>query len=516
MKLIPFLVLLVGALATTLPVAHAEVTLPAVISNHMVLQADAEAPIWGWAEPGEKVTVKIGDGDQSHEATADANGKWAVKLDKMKPSAIDGEGATTVTISGSNGGEPIKIEDVLVGEVWLCSGQSNMAWTVSRALNPEEEKAAANHPSLRMFMERSPGAGEAKYKGSGQWMVCSPETVLGFSATGYFFGRDLHKELGQPVGLVVSCVGGTPIESWISPEAQRKLPKMKGRFEQLDAQMAKFDPVSAQMAADKAFEDWKEVAAKAKAEGKRAPRAPRRDPDPRSVAPGNLFNGKIAPLIGYGIRGAIWYQGESNARTEESGAFYGKQLPLLVKDWRVRWGQGDFAFAWVQLPNFSNERFLGWKHVRESMLKTLEVPNTGMAIALDLGDPKDIHPKNKQGVGNRLAVWALSNSYGRKDVVPSGPLPAGSEVKDGNVVVSLSYAKGLKAKGGGALIGFEISGDDKQWHPAAARIDGETVVISSDKVADPVGARYAWKDDPEFNLYNGAGIPASPFRTVDW
>lgn len=492
-------------LASPAPALYADVTLPAIFSDHMVLQADAPVPVWGTAGAGEQVTVTTGG--QTKATTADPAGKWSVTLDKLKA----GE-ATTLTVKGNN---LITIQDVLVGEVWLCSGQSNMAWKVPQAKDYTKEQPAANYPKLRMFTEGSGGAGEAQRQGKGQWLVCTPENVAAFSATAYFFGRHLHQQLGQPLGLVVSCVGGTPIESWISPEAQRTLPEMKSRFDALDARMARYDPAAAKAAKEKEIAEWKEAAAKAKAEGKPVPQAPNPNYDPRAGSPGNLFNGKIAPLIGYAIRGAIWYQGESNAMTPEGGRLYAKQLPLLIRDWRTRWGQGDFPFAWVQLPNFQNERFRGWREVRESMLKTLSVPNTGMAITLDLGESTNIHPKHKQEVGQRLALWALAKVYGQ-EIPFSGPLPAGHEVRGSEIVVNFDHSEGLEAKGGGEVTGFDIAGEDKQWHPASARIDGGKIIVSSAAVTKPVAVRYAWEDDPKFNLFNAAGIPASPFRTDEW
>ena len=367
-----------------------------------------------------------------------------------------------------------------------------------------------------MFTEASGGAAEAQKQGAANGWSARRRTSRAFSATAYFFGKNLHAKLNQPVGLVVSCVGGTPIESWISPEAQRTLPEMKARFDALDATDEKLSiPPPRKPPMKNKSPPGKKPPPKRKP--KASPLPARRDsPAIRAPrAPGNLFNGKIAPLIGYAIKGAIWYQGESNAFSVEGGKLYAKQLPLLVQDWRTRWGQGDFAFAWVQLPNFSNARFLGWREVRESMLKSLSVPNTGMAITLDLGEPGNIHPADKQGVGQRLALWALAKVYGQ-DIPHSGPLPKGHEIKGGEIVVSFDHAEGLQAKGGGDVIGFQIAGEDKQWHPATARIDGAKIIVSSPGVAKAAAVRYAWEDDPKFNLYNAAGIPASPFRTDDW
>jgi sialate O-acetylesterase len=484
--------------------AHADVSLPATFSDHMILQADTAAPVWGWASPGEDVTVSIAG--QTKSAKADEKGEWRVKLDPLK----SGE-STTMTVKGNN---TITIHDVLTGEVWLCSGQSNMAWPLGRLRSFKEEQTTANAPQLRMFVESSGGAGASNVNPRGEWKLTTPENLANFSATAYFFGRHLHRELKQPVGLLVSAVGGTPIQNWISPKSQRTHTEMVKPFTAMDASMITWTPERAKELFARQLESWQKLADKAKAEKKPAPPKPALNLDPRSRAPGNLFNGKIAPLAGYAIKGAIWYQGESNAFTVEGGKFYAEQLPMLVKDWREHWAQGDFPFAWVQLPNFHNDRFLGWCEVRESMLKTLAVPQTGMAICLDLGEPKDIHPQNKQEVGRRLGLWALAKVYGQ-NIAWSGPLPKAQQFENGAAVCTFEHAEGLKARAG-QTEGFELAGADQTFHPATATIEGEKVIVTSPEVKTPVAVRYAWKDDPKANLVNGAGLPASPFRSDAW
>lgn len=484
--------------------AHADVSLPATFSDHMILQADAEVPVWGWAGPGEDVSVSIAG--QTKSAKADDKGEWRVKLDPLK----SGE-STTMTVKGQN---TITIQDVLVGEVWLCSGQSNMAWTVGRLRAFKDEQTTANAPQLRMFVESSGGAAESNPKPRGEWKLTTPENLANFSATAYFFGRHLHRELKQPVGLLVSSVGGTPIQNWISPESQRTHPEMAKPFVALDARMKTWNPEIAKELDARQLADWQKRVAKARAEKKPVPRKPAPNVDPRTRAPGSLFNGKIAPLAGYAIKGAIWYQGESNAFTIEGGKFYAEQLPMLVNDWREHWAQGDFPFAWVQLPNFHNERFLGWCEVRESMLKSLAVPHTGMAICLDLGDPKDIHPQKKQEVGRRLGLWALAKVYGQ-NIAWSGPLPKAQQFENGTAVWTFEHAEGLKARDG-QMEGFELAGDDQIFHAATAKIEGEKIIVTSPEVKAPIAVRYAWKDDPKANLVNGAGLPASPFRSDAW
>lgn len=471
----------------------------------MVLQQGAPAAVWGWADAGEEVVVSVAGASQ--KTKADAAGKWSVKLNGLKAG-----GPHTLTVAGTN---TLTIQDVLIGEVWLGSGQSNMAMTVSRSKDFEQEQKAANLPQVRMFTEKSGASTMAKDVGAGAWVVCSPETVGGFSATLFFTGREIHKALGVPVGLINSSVGGTPIESWIAPEAQRSSPELKPYFEAMTKADSAFDAVEAKAKFEKDKARWAEAAKKAKAEGRPVPRAPR-DPVALRERKGNvggLFNGKIAPLIPYTIRGALWYQGEANSGPDKA-QFYSAQLSLLVKDWRARWGY-DFPMAWVQLPNF-RAATRDWPGTREQMLKTLALPKTGMAITIDIGDERDIHPKNKQEVGRRLSLWALGEVYGKKVPATSGPLPAGHEVRGSEVVLSFKHTDGgLQAKGG-ELTGFTIAGADKQWKPAQARIEGGKVIVSSAEVKQPAAVRYAWEDCPTCNLTNGAGLPASPFRTDDW
>ncbi len=483
------IIVLAGALS-----ARADVKLPAIFSDHMVLQRDARVPVWGTAASGEKVTVTFAG--QSQTATAGADGKWQIALNNLRVAATP----QTLTVKGNN---TLTIEDVLVGEVWLGSGQSNMAMTVNRSKDFEQEQPAAKFPLIRHFKEDSPSAATAQSEGSGKWVLCAPETVGAFSAALYFFGRELHQKLNVPVGLVNSSVGGTPIESWIAVETQQGNKELQAAI----ASLPKTPPV-ATTAAPAAPTPKQPAAEKKKAAKKATPAA-----TTSKGGPGGLFNGKIVPLVPFAIRGALWYQGEANT-TPAKVALYEHQLPLLVRDWRARWGY-DFPVAWVQLPNFGGPG-RDWPTMREAMLKTLALPKTGMAITMDIGEEKDIHPKNKQDVGRRLALWALGDVYGQKVPATSGPLPAGHTVRGNEIVLSFKHTnQGLVAKGG-ELTGFVVAGADRQWKPARARIVGETVVVSSPEVNAPVAARYAWENWPTCNLFNGAGLPASPFRTDDW
>jgi sialate O-acetylesterase len=487
--------------------ASADVRLPAIFSDHAVLLSGAEVPVWGWADAGEKVEVSFAG--QTKSATPDTSGKWTVKLDALKADAKPQE----LTVKGKN---TLTVKDVLVGEVWLGSGQSNMAMTVNRAKDFEQEKAASNLPEMRMFTVISGASEKAEEDCKGVWLVCAPDKVAVFSAALFFCGREIHKALGVPVGMINSSVGGTPIESWIAPEAQAASPELKAFFEAVKAREAEMDIEKAKAKYEKDLAKWKEDSKVAKAAGKPVGRAPQ-DPVALRARKGNvggLFNGKIAPLIPYAVRGMLWYQGEANT-TDTKAAFYQHQLPLLVNDWRKRWGS-EIPFAWVQLPNFTRAGD-GWPIVREAMLKTLKLPKTGMAITIDIGEQKNIHPANKQEVGRRLSLWALSSVYGKKVESASGPLPAGHEVHGDKITLKFTHADGgLVAKGGLGLTGFMVAGEDKQWKKAATQIEGDKVIVCSPEIAKPVAVRYAWQDWPECNLTNGAGLPASPFRTDDW
>lgn len=496
---------LIAALLAGVAVLRADVRLPAIFSDHLVLQRDTAVPVWGWADPGEDVSVSLAG--RSVQTRAGADGRWRLNLGPLSTGP-----AGTLTVRGRN---TLVIQDVLVGEVWLGSGQSNMAMTVTRAKDADVETAAARFPLIRMFKEESPSAATPQTEGKGRWLVCSPETVGGFSAALYFFGRELHRELQVPVGLINSSVGGTPIESWIAPELQESKQELKAALDAQSAATPKIDPAKAKADYAQALEKYKVAKARAKADGKAAPRPPR-DPvamSERKTSYGQLFNGKVAPLVPYTLKGMLWYQGEANS-ADTRAPLYVHQLSALVTDWRARWGD-ELPFAWVQLPNF-NRAGEGWPLMRESMMKTLALPNTGMAITIDIGEAGNIHPANKQEVGRRLSLWALGNVYGRKVAATSGPLPAGHEIKGAEVIVTLSHADGLKTRDGGAVKGLQLAGTDKQWKPATAKIDGSKLIVSSAEVAAPVALRYAWHDNPETNLVNGADLPAAPFRTDDW
>ncbi len=504
---------------------QAEVKLAGVFGDHMVLQRDQPVAVWGWADSGEKVTVSIAD--QSQQATADDRGKWIVKLDAMSAG-----GPFTLTASGSN---KLAVDDVLVGEVWLCSGQSNMAMTVNRAKDFETEKQHADFPQIRHFKTKPHATPEAQADCSGSWSVCNSETVGRFSAAAYFFGRKLHEELNVPIGLLNSSWGGTDVSAWTSLPAQQAVDVLVPKLDAYDARIASYDPEMAKQNYDAALAKWNDRAAAAKEAGKKVPRKPRLAGDPRvnQNRPANLFNGMIHPLIPYAIRGATWYQGEHNAGTVANGILYETQLKVLIDDWRSRWQLGDFPFLTVQLPNFraptdAPVQTTGWVMVRESELKMLRLKNTGIAVTTDVGDAKDIHPRDKQTVGQRLALWALGTTYGQ-DIVYSGPLMGyfqyrsgtidnAGKLRPGRMMVDFKHAESLESSDDKPFRGFAVADEDRTFYTADVKIDKLTgmLVLSSKQVHTPVAARYNWAENPNGNLVNEAGLPAAPFRTDSW
>jgi sialate O-acetylesterase len=508
----PALVLMI--LLAGMPPAFAEIKLARVFSEHMVLQRDKPVPVWGWGEPGEAVTVTLGS--QSRSTMTNSVGRWRVTFDKLSVS----EDPLTLTACGKN---MLTVNDILIGEVWLCSGQSNMAMTVNRARDFETEKKSADLPRIRMFTVKSGPATKIQDDCAGDWEVCHPDSVGGFSATGYFFGRELHQVLDVPIGLINSSVGGTGIEAWTSLDVQEACPELVPLFKSWDERTTSYNPETGKARYERQLANWKEEAKKARSEGRDAPRRPVEPVNPREDRnhPANLFNGKIAPLIPFALRGAIWYQGEHNARTIETAELYRLQLPLLIEDWRDRWSQGEFPFAWAQLPNFKKTTVepqvaSEWAVMRESMARALSVPHTGMAVTIDVGEANDIHPKNKQDVGKRLSLWALAKVY-QQDIVSSGPVYASHKIEESRVILRFQHvAGGLITEGGQPLVGFAIAGEDKRWHWANAEIVGETVVVALPSVPKPLAVRYAWGDNPKCNLHNTWNLPAAPFRTDDW
>lgn len=499
--------------------ARAELSLPHFFSDHMVLQRERAAAIWGTASPNAEVSVSFKG--KTASAKADAKGAWRVAIET---GAADAKGAE-LTVSGD--GKTVTIKDVLVGEVWFASGQSNMVFTMNRAPAYEELIAKADYPALRFFLAPQVTAAEPQNDIEGEWSPSNPKTVPGFSAVAFFFALKLHQELGVPVGVIKSAWGGKPVETFTSREALNTLPGTKAMVDKTLADEAKFDPAKAKEAYETQLKKWQATVAedrkKPAAERKRLAKKPA-EPK-RSLLtegqPGVLFDAMIHPFVGYTMRGAIWYQGEANAKP---GAVpYDSTLPLMIGDWRKRWGD-EFSFYFVQLANYrapSTEPGTpdAWALLQDRMRRILATtPKTGMAVINEVGEEKDIHPKDKKTPGERLARWALAKDYGR-DLLYSSPLFKSSEVRGDAIRVTFDHAgTGLKSRDGGALKRFEIAGADRKWHWGDAKIDGsDAVIVSSADVKQPVAVRYAWASNPTgANLVNSDGLPASVFRTDDW
>lgn len=489
--------------------ASADVRLPAVFGDHMVLQQKQADKVWGRAEPGEEVAVSIAG--QTRSATADGQGKWSVTLDPLPAG-----GPHELTVKGKN---TVTFHDVLVGEVWVCSGQSNMQWDVAAANDADLEALTANHPKIRLLSVPSVGTQEPKDDFKGEWQVCSPDTVKRFSAVGYFFGRQLHQTLRVPVGLIDDSWGGSACEAWIRRDLLEKDERYKpliDRWEKIEKNlpeaMAKYE---------QAMTRHRERAARAKEAGEQPPRAPTSPAAQMSgnARPGNIYNGVLKPTIGYGIKGVIWYQGESNAGRAYQ---YRDLFPLMIKSWRDEWGIGDFPFYWVQLADFMAEKAepgdSAWAELREAQTLTMrKLPNTGQAVIIDLGEGQDIHPRNKQNVAMRLARWALARDYGVK-IPYQSPTYKSMETRGRKIVVTLDHvAGGLKPFDVPEPRGFTIAGKDRKFVKARAKVVGpDKVEVWSDDVSEPVAVRYAWADNPVCNLYDRDGLPVTPFRTDDW
>ena len=489
--------------------AWAEVKLPALFADHMVLQGDMPVPVWGWAKPGESVTVEAAG--QKRVAVTDAQGKWRVELAPLQRGTH-----LTLAVRGAN---QILVHDVLVGEVWLGSGQSNMGLTVNRANNFPAEQAAANFPELRMFTVAHNTSPAALDDCKGSWQICNSNTVGEFSATLYFFGREIHQQLKVPVGLIHSSWGGTPIQPWMSPESLKAYPGYATLLERKKQELAAWPERQKQIAAN--LSAWQKADLAAKAAHQPEPVKPWNPgpPDSGQYMPSQLYNAMIHPLIPYRIRGALWYQGEANAGGGPAGAQdYTDLQNRLIAGWRQDWGGTEFPFYFVQLPNWNNDgdhTSNSWAFFREGQANSLQVPATGMAVTIDIGEADNIHPKNKQAAGHRLALIALAKVY-HQPVIFQGPQFARCETNGVTIRIYFKQAAGGLLVHDGAVKGFLIAGVDKKWHLACAQIDGDAVMVSSPEVLHPVAVRYGWANNPDGNLYNGAGLPVMPFRTDRW
>ena len=433
----------------------------------------------------------------------------------MKLEGLAPDSGKEMTVAGKN---TITVKNVAVGEVWIASGQSNMEFTVKGALDAGKEIAASTFPGIRVFTVAKKGSTTPLDDCTGRWEMAGPDTTGHFSAVGYFFCRELHQKLKQPVGLIHSSWGGTPVETWIPKSGMEVNPAFGDHWKK-------------QPGADQKEKAAPEAAKQTGPAGKPAPRPPRAPESPESLSgtPSALYNGMIAPVAPYAIRGAIWYQGEANAGPHKRGSLdlYGQLFPTLILSWRHEFARAqgvpreecEFPFLFVQLANFRQRHDEPtdsyWAQVREAQFGALEVPRTGMAVAIDIGDANDIHPKNKQEVAHRLALSALAQVY-FNEVEFSGPLYAGMQVEDGKVRLTFSNAEGMKARDDGPVKGFALAGEDRKFHWAGATIQGDHVIVSSPNVPKPAAVRYGWADNPDCNLINGAGLPASPFRSDKW
>lgn len=482
-------------LASALPLAaHAEVSLPKIFSSHMVLQRDMPIHIWGNANPGEQVSVSLHG--NSATVTADKSGRWSVYLAPQTAG-----GPFTLEVHAAN---TIRLDDILLGDLWFASGQSNMemplaGFSSAPIKDSEKEIAAANHPKIRLLLvtkDASPYPLEEPKTVTG-WSVCTPESARSFSAAAYFFGRDLQQHQDVPIGLIDSTWGGTPAEAWMSltgiASDASLMPVFSGRAERMDRE-----------ASERRLD---QIAEQARREGKPAPPPRPWHPDPASWEPAALFNAMVAPFTPLPIRGVIWYQGESNARVG-SVELYHHLFSSLIQDWRNQWRQGDFPFLFVQISAFASPD--NWGLLRDAQRRTLSLENTGMAVTIDAGEEHNIHPANKQIVGERLSLLARSIAY-QEDLTANGPLFELAYPQGGAMHVWFSHSKGLTAKG--ALEGFEVAGADGNFVSAQAHIEGDTVIASCPSVPEPKYVRYAWQSFPHVNLYNGAGLPASTFTS---
>lgn len=499
-------VLVFLGVATTAGSATADVALASIFTDNAVLQRDREIPIWGTADDGEEVVVQLGD--QTAKTVA-AGGKWMLRLASMTAG-----GPHELAVQGKNS---LRVKNVLIGEVWVCSGQSNMQWPLHQTFEPETEIANAADDSLRLITVPRIAADEPQAGFDATWTPATPESVRDFSGVAYYFGKHLRKVLGVPVGLINTSYGGTPAEAWTSRQKLDSMPDLKVLLARHQASIDAFPDVQAKYEAELAR--WTAESEKAKADGREAGPAPRKPGDPRQSPqrPVGLYNAMIAPLVPYAIRGAIWYQGESNAGRAYQ---YASLFPAMIEDWRDRWGQGDFPFLFVQLAPFMpiqpEPRESQWAELRDAQrLTTEKLRQVGMAVITDVGEEHDIHPRKKKEVSDRLALAARKLAYG-EDIVDCGPTLDRVDIQGNKAVLYFTNLGGGLVAKDGPLTGFSICGDDRVFKNANAEIVGDSVVVTCPDVPRPVAVRFGWADFPVVNLWNKAGLPASPFRTDDF
>jgi sialate O-acetylesterase len=502
-------------LVSLLRPVFADVSAPAFFGSGMVLQRDVPLRIWGKASPGEEVVVELGSAGEARGASrAGADGRWRVELPARAASAEP----LTLTVRGKN---ELRFDDVLVGDVWLCSGQSNMNFRLKQAEGGAAEVAAAAMPGVRLFTVAREVADEPRDDVKGRWLACSPRTAGDFSAVAYFFGKRIRREIGVPVGLIHSSWGGTAAEAWAPRATLAATAETRPILERWDETMADFPRLQAEFEAnrERLVAEWKVAVEEAKKTGRMPPAEPRLRTGPGTqYQPAGLYHAMIAPLAGLPLRGVIWYQGEANAGRAEQ---YRTLFPAMIGAWRDAWGRADLPFLYVQLPNIDRQpepSRSGWAELREAQLRALAVPNTGMAVTIDVGDPKDLHPTNKAPVGERLALVAEAVVYGRPAAGRLSPVFERAEADGKRMKVYLKTPDGLAVRDGGREPrGFVVAGADQVFHPASARIEADgSLSVWSEAVAAPVAVRYAWADNPDANLAGGSGLPASPFRSDDW
>ena len=508
----PYLILCALALSLS-PPARADVRLPNVFASHMVLQRDVPLPIWGWADPGEEVAVEFRG--QRQTTTASASGEWKVELD-----AIGAGGPFTMRIAGTN---TLNLQDILVGEVWLCSGQSNMEQGVKISLDAEREIAEANYPQIRLFHIPKKFSATPQGDVEAAWKHCTPEHIAeggwgGFSAAAYSFGRELHRELGVPVGLIQSAWGGTRIEPWTPPAGFAAEEAVAHIYEEIQLKNPRSDTYKTRLReAIAEVETWLAATRVALQNEEQVPEMPsyptELKPPQNQQQPSVLYHAMIHPIVPFAMRGAIWYQGESN-HTE--GMLYTEKMKALIGGWRQLWPRGDFPFYYVQIAPFpyGDEAPSILPEFWEAQTAALQIPHTGMAVIYDIGDITDIHPKNKSEVGRRLALWALAKTYKKKALVYSGPLYSSMQIKKDKILLRFDHTgSGLATRDGQPLSDFAIIDRDRGgFVKADARIKGKEIIVSAPDVKNPVAVRFAWHKLAEPNLINAEGLPASPFR----
>ncbi|RXM45658.1 sialate O-acetylesterase [Flavobacterium sp. YO12] len=482
----------------------AQVKLPALVSDNMVLQQNTKVNLWGWASPNEKINIQLGWSNLPVNVTADAEGNWKTTVETPK----GGETAYDIIIEASN---KITLKNILIGEVWLCSGQSNMFFPVGReegtwktgVKNYEEEVKNAVFPNIRLFTVALNASAKPLEDVTGSWKICSPESIKTFSAVAFFFGRDLYQKLNVPIGLLSTSWGGTKAEAWTAQSVLEEdvafLPILQEDAKNEKVYQEKLEAYYLALTNER-------IASAANAP-KSQLKKPKKEPNKTSYV---LYNAMLHPLVNYTIKGTIWYQGESNSG---KAYLYRSLFPTMVKSWREEWKQGEFPFYYVQITPHKGQN----AEIRETQLMSLKtIPNSGMVVTTDVGDAQNIHPIDKQTVGYRLALIARAKTYGENKLVYSGPIFNHMKIKKQKVQLFFDYADSGLKKTGDTLKEFEIAGNDQVFYPAEAKIEGKTIVVTSPKVKEPVAVRFAWKAVPEPNLFNNENLPASPFRTDEW